>query len=206
MHGSDYIQHSVAELSMFRAGEPRQSQSPPILRADTAAQWHVLRVRSRQEKALCRDLAQSGIGHYLPLVQRGGETWRQARKVVCRKPPVDLPLYTGYVFLLGTIEQAFAADRTGRVVRIIPVFNQEQTNWELANLQLAMHHRPTLLPHPFTAGGTRVEVCGGPFHGLQGVIETRSASTARHRLILQVTAITKAVSLEVDSSRLRRID
>jgi len=169
----------------------------PILRSDQSAQWHVLHVRSRQEKALCEDLALRGIGHYLPLV-------RQSRFYGRRKLTVELPLYSGYVFLLGTIEQAYAADRTGRVARIIPVFNQDQMDWELSNLQLAMHRRPSLMPYPFLRMGTRVEVRGGPFRGVQGVIESEAKGSRQGlrecRVVLQVTTLGKAVSLEIDAS------
>src|ERR1700722_18183061 len=164
-------------------------ETSPILRANDSAQWHVLHVRSRQEKAICSDLAVRGIGHYLPLV-------RQTRFYGRRKISVELPLYTGYVFLLGSIEQAYAADRTGRVARIIPVFNQDQMDWELANLQMAMQQCPALLPYPFLRAGVRVEVTGGPFRGLQGIIESRGKGgkqTLRDsRVILQVTTLGKA--------------
>jgi transcription termination/antitermination protein NusG len=196
MRGFDFSQQTATELSMFSNKGHGDAHSPPILRADATSQWHVLHVRSRQEKALCRDLAQRGIGHYLPLVGR-------PRGLRQRKLPVELPLYAGYVFLLGTIEQAFAADRTGRLARIIPVFNQEQMDWELANLQLAMHHRPTLLPHPFLNTGRRVKVCGGPFRGVQGILERKSAP---NRLILQVTTVAKAVSLEIDPSLVQPLE
>jgi transcription antitermination factor NusG len=175
--GDGNLQESVAEGSA-------------ILCAGGSAIWHVLHVRSRQEKALCQDLAVRGIGYYLPLV-------RQARFYGRRKASVELPLFTGYLFLLGTLEQAYSADRTGRVARIIPVFNQEQMDWELRNLQLAMRQRPALVPYPYLRTGLRVEVRAGPFRGIQGVIENRAKES---RLILQITTLGKAVSLEIDAS------
>jgi len=164
--------------------------APPILRACEGARWHVLHVRSRQEKALCGDLSIRGINFYLPLV-------RQARFYGHRKADVQLPLFSGYVFLLGTIEQAYSADRTGRVARIIPVFNQDQMDWELTNLQVALYQKPAIAPYPFLKAGTKVEVRSGPFRGLQGLIEGRAKEC---RLILQVTTLGKAVSLEIDAS------
>jgi transcription termination/antitermination protein NusG len=170
--------------------QTRVTVDPSVLRAEGAARWHVLHVRSRQEKALCGDLAIRGIRYYLPLV-------RQARFYGHRKADVQLPLFSGYVFLLGTVEQAYNADRTGRVAKIIPVFNQEKMDWELANLQLAMHRQPTLTPYPFLRAGVQVEVRSGPFRGVQGIVEGRAKEC---RLILQVTTLGKAVSLEIDAS------
>ena len=115
--------------------------SPRILQASGAAHWHVLHTLSRQEKSLCEDLDHRGIHYYLPLVARTNFYGR--RKVV-----FEIPLFAGYVFLLGTIEQAYSADRTRRVARIIPVFDQDQMNWELRNLQLALNRRAPLDLYP----------------------------------------------------------
>lgn len=171
--------------------QPPDAGGFEILRAQGLARWHVLHVRSRQEKALCADMSALGVDCYLPLV-------RQTRFYGHRKAKVQIPLFPGYVFLLGSIEQAYSADRTGRVARIIPVFNQEQMDWELGNLQLAMRQQPDLAPYPFLRTGLRVEVRSGAFRGVQGVIENRAKEG---RLILQVTTLGKAVSLEIDASQ-----
>ena len=170
--------------------QPYGLMPPGVLRAVGGARWHVLHVRSRQEKALRDDLIVRGIQYFLPLV-------RQARFYGRRKAQVELPLFAGYVFLLGTTEQAYSADRTGRVARIIPVFNQDQMDWELGNLQLALQKCPALVPYPYLKAGLKVEVRAGPFRGIQGVIENRAKE---HRLILQITTLGKAVSLEIDAS------
>jgi transcription antitermination factor NusG len=169
----------------------QESSEPTILRAFGLARWHVLHVKSRQEKALSADLSIRGIEYYLPLV-------RQARFYGHRKADVQLPLFAGYLFLLGTMEQAYSADRTGRVARIIPVFDQEKMDWELANLQMAMQLEPNLTPYPFLKTGARVEVRSGPFRGVQGIVEGRAKEC---RLVLQVTTLGKAVSLEIDASQ-----
>jgi len=166
------------------------------LRADGVLRWHVLHTLSRQEKSLSEDLTARGIQHYLPLV-------RQSRFYGRRKAKVELPLFSGYLFLLGSMDQAYFADRTGRVARIIPVFNQEQMDWELRNLQIAMFHEPELVPYPYLKTGLRVEVRGGPFRGVQGVIENRARDS---RLVLQITTLGKAVSLEIDMSLVQPVD
>jgi transcription antitermination factor NusG len=62
---------------------------------------------------------------------------------------------------------------------------------------LALQLCPAMAPFPFLRNGLRVEVRSGPFRGLQGVIENRAR---QGRLILQVTTLGKAVSLEIDAS------
>ncbi len=154
--------------------------------------WFVLRTKSRQEKALAGDLRSRGIASFLPLITctkyYGG-----------RKAHVELPVFPGYLFLRGEIDQAYEADRTRRVAQIIKVVDQGRFDRELRNIHLALAGRAPLDPYPYLHAGIRVEVRAGPFRGLQGVIE---AGGRRDRLILQVEILGRAVSLEIDASLL----
>ncbi len=152
--------------------------------------WHLLHTKSRQEKALSDNLASLGIPHYLPLVTI-------QRRYGDRKTTLQLPLFPGYVFLKGSLDQTYDADRTHRVARIIPIADQQKISWEIRNLALALSSRRTLDPYPFLTKGIRVEVRTGPFRGLQGVVEGR---TRRDRLILQIEALGQATSLEIDGA------
>src|SRR4051812_29215303 len=73
-----------------------------------AAQWHVLHTKSRQEKILCADLQAMNIAHYLPLV-------KCVRYYGKRKANIEMPLFPGYVFLMGSLDEAYQADRTKRI-------------------------------------------------------------------------------------------
>lgn len=153
------------------------------------AKWHVLYVKSRQEKALCDDLESRRITHFLPLV-------RHPRFYGGRKKTVELPLFPSYVFLFGAVEDVYTADRTKRVTKVIHVSDQRQIEWELTNLKLALSAGARLRTHPFLSRGTKVEISAGPFKGLQGVVEDASRLD---RLILQVQMLARAVSLEIDA-------
>jgi transcription antitermination factor NusG len=153
--------------------------------------WHLLYVKSRQEKQLAEDLGAMNIDHFLPLV-------RYTRYYGTRKATVSEPLFAGYVFLRGTTEQAYEADRTKRVARIIRVANQKQMDWELANLQFALGQQIQPEPFHFVKKGMRVSVRSGPFQGLEGVVENLKAN----RIILQVQLLARAVSLEIDAGLL----
>lgn len=158
--------------------------------------WTVLRTRSRQEKMLSADLSARGIEHYLPLVRRvqiyGG-----------RKFNVELPLFPGYLFLRGSLDDAYSADRTRRVAQIIRVTDQQQLTWELRNLRLALEGTEDLDPYPYLQRGVRVEVRSGPLLGLQGLVEHRLGAC---RLVLQIEMLGQAVSLEIDGALLDAID
>lgn len=158
--------------------------------------WHVLHTRSRQEKALADELAAMGIASYLPLC-------RQVRFYGRRKIASEIPLFPGYVFLRGTIDQAYLADRTHRVAAILPVNDQHRLQWELTNLQLALSNQTEFTKHPWLAVGVRVEVRSGPFRGLQGIVQSRTRSD---RLILQVHMLGCATSVEIDGALLEMLD
>jgi transcription antitermination factor NusG len=158
--------------------------------------WHVLYVKSRQEKALAEELSAMGIDHYLPLE-------RQLRFHRNRKTHVELPLFPGYLFLHGTIDEMYSADRTKRVARLIHVSDQVQIERDLCNLKLAISNGTPLRAHAYLSRGTRVEVKAGPLKGLQGIVED---SSRLDRVILQVEMLARAVSLEVDGAMVSPID
>lgn len=160
------------------------------------AQWIVLQTRSRQEKAVAADLTALGVGHFLPLV-------RQVRYYGKRKARVELPLFPGYVFLHGTRDQAYEADRLKRIAHILPVADQNELEWELRNIHLAVGREAQLDPHPTLKVGVRVEVRAGPFQGLQGVVESRDRLD---RVVLQINYLNRAMSLEIDAGLLDLLD
>src|ERR1700752_5373917 len=85
--------------------------------ADSAQPWRVVHAKSRQEKALAEYLEARQVSCYLPLV-------RKVRYYGRRKFIVNLPLFPGYLFLRGGIEETYLAERSDRAVRVIPVMDQ----------------------------------------------------------------------------------
>jgi transcription antitermination factor NusG len=165
---------------------------PPDSTLPEVGDWFVLHAKPRQEKVLAADLAAMSIGCYLPLVDH-------VRFYGRRKAHVDLPLFPGYLFLRGSLDDAYRADRTRRVAQIIPVNDQAKLHWELANIHLAVSRQAPLDPYPYLTVGTRVEVRAGPFRGLQGVVESRCRAA---RLVLNIDILGRAVSMEIDGSLL----
>jgi transcription antitermination factor NusG len=156
--------------------------------------WFVLHTRSRQEKLVAAALQTRGIPFILPLV-------REVRYYGRRKVPVERPLFPGYVFLNGAIEDAYALERSGRVANVITVADQNRLAWELENLNntLTADGEASLHPYPYLRKGVRVEVRSGPFRGVQGLIADRAK---RDCLILQVSLLGQAVSLELEGALL----
>jgi len=157
--------------------------------------WYVLHAKSRQEKRLAEALEAMQITYYLPLV-------KQVQYYGRRKAVVDMPLFPGYMFLRGSLENAYQADRTKRIVKIIPVPDQQEIDRQIKNIGLALANKVVLDPYPYLKKGIHVVVRSGPFKGLQGVIESRARND---RLVLQVATLSKAASLEIDGSLLEPI-
>lgn len=166
--------------------------TPLAFEPQCAGEWFVLHVKPRQEKCVADTLDAMGTGYYLPVV-------KQVRYYGRRRVVIENPLFPGYLFLRGSIDDAYDADRTKRVVQVIRVVDQEHIDWELQNLYLAMSRNALLQPFPYLKMGMRVEVRSGPFRGLQGIVAGTAGSS---RLLLQVRTLNQAVSLEIDGSLL----
>jgi transcriptional antiterminator RfaH len=137
-----------------------------------------------------------GVACYLPL-----------RRNVRHSGPVkrisQVPLFPGYVFLWGTIDDAYLADRTQRVASLIRVPDPERLEWELRNIHRALSTAAPLDPHDALRVGLRARVATGPCAGVEGLIASRSRLD---RLVLQVNMLGTAVCLEVDAGLVELLD
>lgn len=176
--------------------EAAPAHSCPRLPAPPRPRWYVLHTRSRQEKALARDLRAAGILHYLPLVKQV-RFWGHRRRVTQR------PLFTSYVFMNGLLESTYFAVGTNRVSRVLAIADQDGFEFEMAQIRMALSCGATLDQFPFLRVGRRARVTAGPFRGIEGWIEDQPRP---ERLILRVTALGQATSLEIDASLLEPAD
>lgn len=166
--------------------------SGSVISSDDVRKWFVLQTKSRQEKVVCNFFRERQIEHVLPLVAK--TTYYGKRKVKS-----ELPLFPGYVFVRSGIQDAYAAERTNRLVRIIPVFDQAKIAEELRSLTRALDTDQPFDRHPHLVAGVRVEVKSGPLQGVRGVVESR---LKMDRLVLQVEILGQAISVEVDTDLL----
>ena len=124
-----------------------------------STRWFVLHTKPQQEKALARECAAKGIDSYLPVRKEFRYHGRQ-RQIK------EFPLFPGYLFQRGTIEQTYVAASTRRVVRIIPVADQRRIEWaleEMANPVMPSVERPHILGlEPLHSSPQRV---AGELHG-----------------------------------------
>lgn len=158
-------------------------------------QWWAVYTKARQEKALARDLLQHEVPFYLPLV---------GRTILVRGRRVEsmLPLFSGYVFLRADEDERVKALKSNRTSQWIEVTDQDKLRRDLSHV-----HRLILAKAPITveqrlAPGTRVRVKGGPFMGVEGIVEQCRGAC---RLIVEVTFLQQSVSVQIDELLVERI-
>ncbi|UCD75710.1 MAG: hypothetical protein JSV91_02110 [Phycisphaerales bacterium] len=191
---------SAGTLTAERSGvvevaSPRRVPRAPRI-GSPAASWHVLHTRARQEKVVARALRAAGIEHYLPLVKRTAYRGR-------RKRLVEEPLFACYLFLYGPLESAYFAVSTKRVANVITVVDQRRFVDELEQIHRLLDKGAALSPYRYLKVGCRVRVTAGPFRDIEGLIESPAKAD---RLVLQIAALGRATSLEIDADLLERVE
>ena len=160
--------------------------------ADMAGTWWVAHTKPRQEKAFAHDLRRQDVSYFLPLVEK-------ERFIRGRKFRPLMPLFPGYVFVCGTEDDRLDTFRRNRVVRTIPVVDQQQLIRELTQVQQALEADAPVDPWPYLKRGRLCQVKSGPMRGMEGIISERKSVT---RLVLRVATLGQAVALEIDAALL----
>ncbi len=160
----------------------------PLCGKDSQRQWMVLYTRARQEKALARDLLRQEIPFYLPVVKHVS---------LCRgrRRTVDLPLFSGYVFLYGSEPERISSLATNRISRILLVSDPDRLVQELRQLRQLIASKAPLTVESRLVPGTRVRVRQGPFAGIECVVLTRRGET---RLLVSVNFLQRGASVQID--------
>lgn len=157
----------------------------------TIPEWYALRTRSRHEKLVRDQLTAKGIEPFLPLVER----WRQWKD---RRKQVAFPLFPGYCFARFSLSARRTVLLVHGVVQIIgnrdgPLPVPEA---EIESVRRLVTSTLPYDPHPYLHEGMWVEVIRGPLAGLRGVLLRKGA---RARLVISVSLIQQAASVELDA-------
>ena len=171
---------------------PRWPAERPL--AEDLGLWWVARVKPRNEKALARELAGLGVGYYLPmLIQRTirRDNRKPRKSVLCAFP--------GYLSLAGYRERKTEILRTGRIINVLRVDDQEQFVRELDQVRQALEHSREAGLQDKLAIGRRVMITAGPMQGVLGVITRLSRP---QKVFLNVEIFNRAVSVTVAPEQL----
>jgi transcription antitermination factor NusG len=171
---------------------PHQLFSEETTAVRSGRQWWVLHTKPRQEKSLARQLLQARVPFYLPLIERRSLT----RGRVMHS---SIPLFAGYLFLLGQRDERLTALATKRVVHTLEVADQ-QTLWDdLTQVHRLINTGAPITPEERLAPGDLIQITRGPLAGLKGRI-IRSASG--RRFVVQVNFIQRGASVLIDDYNL----
>lgn len=156
--------------------------------ADNERRWWAVYTKSRQEKALARQLYGQQIPFYLPLVP-------QDHLIRGHRVRALVPLFRGYLFLLGTPEERIQSLTTNRISRILPVNHQDELGRELTQLRRLIALGIPLTAERRLAPGQPVRIQKGPLAGLEGTVTHRRGG---ERLLIAVSYLQQGVSIEIN--------
>jgi transcriptional antiterminator RfaH len=158
--------------------------------------WWVLHTRPRQEKSLARVLFETGIPFFLPQIE-------QRRKVRRLVVTAHIPLFPGYLFLLGDGEERIGALASGRVVRSLEVVDQERLWNDLEQINRLICSGSPLRPEDRLTPGQTIMIRGGPLAGLRGTIVRTSSG---RRFVVSVDFIQRGASVLLNDFELVPVD
>src|SRR4051794_25362007 len=129
--------------------------------------WWCLHTKPRQEKAVARALRSLDISYYLPQAVKVDRT-PQGRKIRS-----IIPLFTGYLFLLGDDFARVAALRSNRLANVLEIADQETLIHDLRQIHQMLSSGLTVVPEPIVPVGARVRIKTGPLMGIEGIVIRR---------------------------------
>jgi transcription antitermination factor NusG len=168
-------------------------QTPPL---EVNRAWWALHTKPRQEKRLAQHLHERRIAFFLPLISR--KVRIRARVVLSH-----LPLFPGYVFVLGNWEERVTALATGRVVQSLTVVNQHGLWHDLRQIRKLIASGAPLTPEGQLLPGATVEIRSGPLAGLRGTIIN---SVSGRRFLVRVDFIQRGASVLLDEVGLVKVN
>jgi len=172
---------------LFENGQPHST---------AGREWWVLHTKPRQEKSLARQMCETKIPFYLPLISKRSPSRGRVTTSLA-------PLFAGYVFLLATREERIAALTTQRIVNTLIVKDQQALWHDLRQVHRLIATGKPITPEQRLAPGHLVEIKSGPLAGLHGkIIRTASGQ----RFVVQVNFIQQGASVLMDDYNLEKIE
>jgi transcription antitermination factor NusG len=160
---------------------------------DDPQRWYAVYTRSRHEKIVQQELQRKAIETFLPLREILSQ-WKD------RKQRIQVPLFSGYVFVHVPIqERRLDIVKVPGVVRIIGFDNRPEPipDKEIEAVQTFLATTIKYDPYPYLNVGQRVEVRRGPLKDLEGILIKKKN---KFKFILSVHLIQQSVALEIDAS------
>lgn len=156
--------------------------------SDPERKWWAVYTKSRQEKAIARQLHGMDVPFYLPLVQ-------QTSVIGTRRVKSLLPLFPSYMFVFGTDAERVATLSTQRVTQMICAPDTELMTKDLSSIRTMIAAGVPMTLESRLEAGCRVRVKKGSLMGLEGTIVTRRGS---EKLLVAMQFLQQGVSIEIN--------
>lgn len=158
--------------------------------------WYALFVRSNQEKKVAEALRGREVECLLPCYQSVRQ-WKD------RRMKLEIPLFSGYVFVHLPLVERLKALTVCNVVSLVGTRNQPSpiSEEEIAWIKLGIEHGK-VQPHPYLKLGERVVVTEGVMRGMEGVLLERRNSA---RIVVALDSISRAFTVEIAADCVRPV-
>ena len=159
--------------------------------------WYAVQVRAQHEKRVAASLAGKGYEQLVPV-------YRLRRKWSDRTKVLELPLFPGYVFVRLDPEVRLPILTIPGVLGFVGAGRKPQPldTKEIEYVRTVSSAGHPAKPWPFLKVGQRVRITAGALTGVEGILVQRRGET---RVVLSVTLLQKAISVQVESDAVRSI-
>ncbi len=154
--------------------------------------WFALQVRTQYERGVAEFLRGSGYEWFLPL-------YKCRKRWSDRIKEVEIPLFPGYLFCRFDPVNRLPILKTPGVIQIVGC-NREPSvidENEISAIQTLVSSGIPNQPWPYLHTGDRVQIESGPLRGMSGIL---TDFKGKHRLIVSITLLQRAVAVEIDSA------
>jgi transcription antitermination factor NusG len=167
----------------LRAGEDSAAKPFP---------WFALQVRTQHERGVAEFLRGGGFDWFLPL-------YKCRKRWSDRVKEVEVPLFPGYLFCRFNPQDRLPILKTPGVIQIVGYNRQpaEIDEAEIGAIQTLVGSGMSSQPWPYLFVGDKVQIESGPLQGMSGILTNFKG---KHRLIVSVTLLQRAVAVEIDAA------
>jgi len=182
------ITMNLGSETIQKAGEEPEARPFP---------WFALQVRTQHERGVAEFLRGGGFDWFLPL-------YKIRKRWSDRVKEVEVPLFPGYLFCRFNPNDRLPILKTPGVIQIVgynrqPVAIDES---EIGAIQTLVGSGMTSQPWPYLYVGDRVQIESGPLRGMSGILTNFKG---KHRLIVSVSLLQRAVAVEIDAALVRPV-
>jgi len=153
--------------------------------------WYAAYTCANHEKSVAQQMGLRSIESFLPLYEKVSR-WKD------RRVKLQLPLFSGYVFVRMALQDRLRVLQIPGVVRLVG-FNgipAPLDNEELELMQRGFSGNAIgVKPCPFLQIGRRVRLKSGPLGGLKGIVLRKKGG---YRFVLSIALIQRSVIADVD--------